>query len=155
VSDRVGILGGSFDPPHRAHIAMAHAARERLGLSRVLFMPAPQPPHKSQSDMTPYALRRRMTELAIADDDGLVISTFEEQREGPSFTANMLDDYVRRHGDEVYFVIGADSAADFAAWRDPERILQLSTCRRRNCVVASRVARPSRVMSHARWNSLF
>ena len=62
---RTGILGGSFDPPHNAHLAMARAALQKIPLDRVLLMPSPRPPHKDAAEMTPYAQRVRMVELAI------------------------------------------------------------------------------------------
>ena len=125
---RIGILGGTFDPPHNAHITMAATSLAELPLDRVLFMPAPTPPHKRDEPLTPYDLRRKMTELAIAGHEHMELSLMEEFREGPSYTVDLLEQYKNEHPqDDLYLIIGADSAEEFATWRDPKRILELAT----------------------------
>ncbi|MDH3217399.1 MAG: nicotinate (nicotinamide) nucleotide adenylyltransferase [Candidatus Krumholzibacteria bacterium] len=123
----IGILGGTFDPPHRAHIAMARTAIDNVPLGKVLFMPAPHPPHKDPGDLSPYEVRRTMVRLAIEAEDKMELSVLEEFREGPSFTVELLRHFRTVCEDELYLIIGADSVADFPSWKNPERILQLAT----------------------------
>lgn len=124
---RLGILGGTFDPPHVAHVAMAQAAMETLGLSKVLLIPAYTPPHKSGADVSSFETRVEMTRLAAAGHEGIEVSRMEERREGPSYTVDLLRDCSRSHDEDLYFILGADSLRDFASWKDPEEILRLAT----------------------------
>lgn len=124
---RVGILGGSFDPPHNAHLAMARVALERIPLDTVLFMPAPRPPHKKAGDLTSYAMRLHMTGLAVEGEPGLQVSRMEEARTGPSYTVDLLERYRREHDDDVYLILGADSVNDLPDWKSPASILNIAT----------------------------
>jgi len=123
----VGILGGSFDPPHVGHIAMARAALDKLLLDSVLFMPAPNPPHKTQEALSPYESRKAMVEIAIRDEQGMELSLMEEFREGPSYTHELLERLSKQWGNGLYLIVGADSVADLPNWRDPRSILALAT----------------------------
>ena len=123
----IGILGGTFDPPHNAHLAMAETAKEKIPLDRVLFMPAPEPPHKPPRRMSAYPDRLRMVELLIDGHSGLELSRLEEFREGPSYTVDLLRHFRQNSADEVFLIIGADSLSDLPGWKDPEGILQLAT----------------------------
>ena len=125
--NRVGILGGTFDPPHNAHIVMAETALERVPLDRVLLMPAPRPPQKDAADISPYDYRVEMARRAIAGREAVDISLLEEFRSGPSYTADLLEHFKSTTGDEPFLILGADSVADLAAWKDPERILAAAT----------------------------
>jgi len=87
---RVGLLGGSFDPPHIGHLLLAEEARDQLGLSEVYLAPAGQPPHKLELHMTPVADRVRMTELAIADNPSFRLSRVDADRPGPHYTIDMV-----------------------------------------------------------------
>jgi nicotinate-nucleotide adenylyltransferase len=124
---RVGILGGTFDPPHFAHLVMAEEAAGAVPLDKVLFMPAPCPPHKTEKTLTPYALRLEMVKLLVAGHRKFEISRLEEFRDGPSYTVDLLRHYRREHDDELFLIIGADSLKDFPSWKDPEEILRLAT----------------------------
>jgi len=124
---RVGILGGTFDPPHNAHIAMAEAALERIPLDSVLLMPAPQPPQKKRAALTPYDNRVEMLRLAIAGRAGLELSRLEEFRTGPSYTVELLEAFRERFSAEPFLILGADSVCDLPKWKQPERILELAT----------------------------
>lgn len=120
---KVGILGGTFDPIHMGHLILAQTALEQFSLDEVMLMPAAQPPHKAENQITPANLRLQMTAAAIADNDRLVISDFELHREGNSYTYKTLDLLHRAYPyTEFYFIMGADSLRDFAGWRYPERI---------------------------------
>ena len=121
---RLGILGGTFDPPHIAHLVMADQARSQLGLSCVLLVPAGQPPHKRGRPVTPIEHRLAMTQLAIAGDPSLALSRVEVDRPGPHYTADTLALLRAAHPeDEFYLLIGSDSLRDLTAWRDPARVV--------------------------------
>ena len=124
---RVGILGGSFDPPHNAHLAMARVALQRIPLDTVLFMAAPRPPHKKPTELTSYAMRLRMIELAVEGQDGLQVSRMEEARSGRSYTIELLEHYRREHDDDLFLILGADSVRDLPDWKSPASILNIAT----------------------------
>ena len=125
---RIGIFGGTFDPPHVGHLALAECARERLRLDEVRFVPAGRPPHKSGGRITSAAERVAMARLAVRGNAAFTVSTHETRRQGPSFTIETL-----RHvaagalRTRLFLLIGADSLDDFASWREPEAILRLAT----------------------------
>jgi nicotinate-nucleotide adenylyltransferase len=123
---RIGILGGTFDPPHRGHLEMAAAARARLGLDRVLFSVSPSPPHKQGQPMTGVRERAEMVDVAIHGHDGLARTRIEEPH-APSFTVDLLRACHFRTRADLYFIVGADSLADFPSWREPAEILRLCT----------------------------
>lgn len=127
----IGILGGTFDPPHLAHLAVAEEAREALGLSRVLFVPAGQPWQKAGRPVTPGRLRLAMVERAVAGNPGFVADPREVDRPGPSYTDETIAELAAETGSEPWFILSAEALAGFATWRDPERILGLA----RICVV--------------------
>jgi nicotinate-nucleotide adenylyltransferase len=124
---RVGILGGTFDPPHNAHVAIAEAALRRVPLERVMVMPAPTPPQKQTQKVTPYARRVEMVRLAFDGHDGLELSLLEEFRDGPSYTVDLLRHFRESSGDEPFLVLGADSVHDLPNWKAPGSILELAT----------------------------
>ena len=123
---RIGVIGGTFDPPHRAHLEMAKATIVSLAVETVLFMPAPHPPHKSTDTMTPFDRRVQMVELAIAGQEGFELSRMESEGEGASYTVNLLRRLARQY-DDIYMIIGADSLQDLPTWKEPESILDLAT----------------------------
>jgi nicotinate-nucleotide adenylyltransferase len=124
---RVGLLGGTFDPPHVGHLIIAEATRDQLGLERVEFIPASDPPHKPEQSVSPAPHRLRMIERAIAGIDGFLINHIELNRAGPSYTADTLDELrATRPNDEFHFIVGGDSLRDLPEWRDPTRILALA-----------------------------
>jgi len=121
---RLGILGGTFDPPHIAHLVMADQARDQLKLARVFFVPAGQPPHKLGRALSPVEHRVAMTQLAIAVDERFVISRMDVDRPGPHYTADMLTLMRTEYpGDELYLLIGSDSLRDLRIWREPARVI--------------------------------
>lgn len=123
----IGILGGTFDPPHRAHIAMARKALDEIPLEKVLFAPAPQPPHKNPNDVTPYELRKKMVAAAIADCRGMELSLLEESSKGPSYTFELLARLGRAKNDSLFLILGADMASDLPNWKEPRTIAELAT----------------------------
>ncbi|MGH7710009.1 MAG: nicotinate-nucleotide adenylyltransferase, partial [Gemmatimonadaceae bacterium] len=134
---RVGILGGTFDPPHVGHLLAASDAHEALQLDRVLFIPAAQQPLKiqlpngpvsTQIERAPAPDRLEMVRLAIAHDPRFAVSAIEIDRGGLSYTIDTLSALADRSpGDTRYLLVGADVLATFWKWRQPERILQLAT----------------------------
>jgi nicotinate-nucleotide adenylyltransferase len=125
---RVGILGGTFDPPHIGHLWLATLAADCLDLGHVLFMPAARPPHKGRKAVSNAADRVMMTRLAIGGDPGLDLSLVEMERPGPSYTVDSLAQLRAHLGDDVSLVLimAADSFAEIESWRDPDRILELA-----------------------------
>lgn len=123
---RIGILGGTFDPPHVGHLWLATLAADALELDRVLFMPAAQPPHKRGRRLTSAAERLLMTRLAIAGDPLLGLSAIEMERPGPSFTVDSVEELRRAHpGARLYLLMAADALAGIGTWREPDRLLSL------------------------------
>jgi nicotinate-nucleotide adenylyltransferase len=122
---RYGILGGTFDPPHFGHLALAQEATTRLRLDRVWFMPAADPPHKRGRALTAADGRAAMVSLAIADDERFGLDRTDLDRPGPSYTVETLDILRARWGPEVWigFIIGWDMLLYLPKWRDPEGVL--------------------------------
>lgn len=123
---RVGILGGSFNPPHNGHLALARRVLE-LGLAeRVMLVPAAVPPHK----VTPRedsATRLAMTELLAAEDARLEVNDIELERPGPSYTVDTVRQLVaERQADVFHLIIGSDMASTFATWREFRELLRLA-----------------------------
>jgi nicotinate-nucleotide adenylyltransferase len=122
----IGILGGTFNPPHRGHIALARHARAQLGLERVLLMPAHSAPHKREADPDP-SHRLQMCRLAAAGVLGVAACAIEIERGGPSYTVDTLEAIHGNEPDaELTFIVGADVARMLPAWREPERVLELA-----------------------------
>ncbi|MGE5229558.1 MAG: nicotinate-nucleotide adenylyltransferase [Deltaproteobacteria bacterium] len=122
---RLGILGGSFDPPHVAHLAIASEACHALGLSRVLFVPAAAPPHKGLGGRTPAAARLEMASLAIDDDLRFTASGVEIER-GLVYTVDTLRVLSARYTDhDLVFIMGSDSLLQLETWHEPEELLAL------------------------------
>ncbi len=129
-SGALGILGGTFDPIHIAHLAIAEAAREALGLERVLFVPAGVPVHKSGRPVSPAEDRVAMVVAAIADNPAFALSRAEVDRPGPSYAVDTLEALAaeaRAGGDEpdLIFILSSEAYAGLPTWHRPGRILEL------------------------------
>ena len=123
----MGILGGTFDPVHRGHLALAGAARDELDLDRVLFVPAGQPWRKADRYITYAEHRLAMLRLALEGDETFEIATLELEREGPSYAADTLEALRGdRPNDELFFILGEDALLDLPNWARPRRILELA-----------------------------
>ena len=121
---RVGVLGGSFDPVHWGHLHIALLARESAGLDRVLYVPAAAPPHKPAKALTRAADRRAMLERALEDEPHSEICDLELNPEGPRYTVDTLDALAAMHPDwELSFILGMDSLNELSTWKDPEGLL--------------------------------
>ena len=124
---RIGILGGSFDPIHHGHLILARAAKEELGLDRVLFVPANKSPHKTETKPATAEDRIGMVRLATAGEEGFEASDIELRRPAPSYTVDTLRELKQSHPrDEFVLLIGADNVAKFDTWREPEEIKRLA-----------------------------
>jgi len=124
---RVGILGGTFNPPHIGHLVMAQEAREQLGLDRVVLMPVAVPPHKEADGDPGAGVRLELARLAAEGEEGVEVSTAEIDRGGASFTVDTLGELHERYPEqELTFIVGADMAHSLPAWREPQRILELA-----------------------------
>ncbi len=122
---RIGLLGGTFDPPHVGHLWLATLARDALGLERVLVIPAPEPPHKRDVPMSRVEDRVALVRAAIADDPMLELSTIELERPGPHYTVDTVDALraVLPAAVEPVLMMAADSLAEIDTWREPDRLL--------------------------------
>jgi len=125
--NRLGIMGGTFDPIHYGHLVAAEMARSKFKLSKVLFIPSGTPPHKNRSDISAAGLRFEMIERAIQDNPAFDISALELERKGPSYTVDTLR--VLRHTwseHEFYFITGTDALREIFSWREAEEILMMT-----------------------------
>ena len=123
---RVGMIGGTFDPVHYAHLVIAEEARAALDLAEMVFVPAGHPPHKAGSLVAAAHHRLAMLELAIASNAHFSISRVDFERPGPSYTVETLRLLHQQWGEQtaIYFLIGWDSLEDFLTWRDPAGVLE-------------------------------
>lgn len=128
MSERIGVFGGTFDPPHIGHLVAAINARHELALDRVLFVIAHVPWQKvGTRDITPSAVRLAMVRAATADLDGIDASTIEIDRGGDSYTADTLAELSADGDAELFLIIGSDVAPDLDTWSRPEEVRQLAT----------------------------
>jgi nicotinate-nucleotide adenylyltransferase len=137
VPGSVGVFGGTFDPIHIAHLAVAQEAAETLGLERVLFVPAGSPPHKPDREITPAADRLAMVELAIAGNPRFSVDRLEIDRPGPSYTVDTLEALASRgrsgalpatddaSGDPT-LILSAEAFLGLMTWHEPRRVLELA-----------------------------
>jgi len=123
----IGVMGGTFDPIHNGHLAMAQETRISLNLARVVFMPAGQPWMKSARPLTPAVHRLEMVRLAIAPYPYFRLTRIEIDRAGPTYTIDTITELRAQlaAGDELYFILGWDSLAQLPQWRDVSRLIQL------------------------------
>ena len=125
---RVGILGGTFNPPHLGHLICAQEAYLQLKLDRVTLIPARIPPHKPVDDEPGPEHRLELCRVAVGNDDRFDVSDVEIMREGPSYTVDTLELlHSREPESELFLIVGGDIAAGLQSWREPERVLSLAT----------------------------
>lgn len=126
---RIGILGGTYNPPHIGHMHAAECAKEALRLDRLFLIPAGIPPHKLLPAGSATTQQRiEMTRLAARDVPGAEVLTIEAEREGASYTVDTLTQLTAQHPDaRFYLIMGTDMLLSFDRWRQPERIAKLCT----------------------------
>ena len=124
---KIGILGGTFDPIHLGHLAIAQAALDRLALDHVILIPAGRPWLKSDQQVTAPEHRLAMARLAVQDSPGLEVSSIEIDRPGPTYTVDTLIELRQNLGSgaDLYLVLGMDSIRELPRWRDPEKLFDL------------------------------
>jgi nicotinate-nucleotide adenylyltransferase len=123
---RIGILGGTFDPPHIGHLWLATLAADALNLDRILFMPAAQPPNKRQQPLTRATDRLLMTRLAITGEPRFGLTMIEMERPGPSYTIDSVEQLQASYPDaQLFLVMAADSLRQIDTWREPDRLLSM------------------------------
>lgn len=139
------MLGGTFDPPHLGHLALARGVADELGLARVVLVPTGNPHFKLGEDVTPAPLRMEMTRLLAAEDPRLAVSDIEAVRPGVTYTVDTLAQIKREHaGAHICFIVGGDCAEHIMRWRRAAELARLCT------VIA--VARPGYDFAAARSN---
>ncbi len=124
---KIGVLGGTFDPIHNGHMAVADEVRSRISLDEILFVPTGQPWLKSDRYVLAAEHRVQMVRLAIADKPYCKLSTIEIERAGPSYTVDTLFELRSKlaSGDELFFILGWGSLAEIPRWKEPARIIEL------------------------------
>lgn len=120
--EKIGILGGTFNPVHVEHVRLAKSAVEELNLDKLLIMPTFMPPHKTESP-APAEHRIKMLEIAFSGEEKISVSDFEIQNKGKSYTYLTVEHFKKTTGAEIYFIVGGDMLTDFKTWKFPERIL--------------------------------
>ena len=122
---RVGLYGGTFDPIHVGHLIVARAARERLGLDRMILIPSAHPPHKPSADLTDASHRVAMSKLAVEGESDLEVSDCEVRRTGPSYTIDTVAEFRDRFGPDadLIWLIGADTLGELAGWHRVEDLV--------------------------------
>ena len=124
---RIGVFGGTFDPPHVGHLIVAQDAHTALRLDRVLFVPARVPPHKRHRELSPPDTRLALVLAAIGDDARFDASDLELRRDGPSYSVDTLRELREQMPRaELFFLMGVDQFREFESWRQPERIAELA-----------------------------
>lgn len=125
---RLGLFGGTFDPPHVGHLIVASEVCSALSLDRLLFIPSASPPHKRGRVHAPAALRLEMVRAATAGDPRFGVDDLELRREGESYSVDTIREMrAREPAAELFFIIGVDQLREFGSWREPEVVARLAT----------------------------
>lgn len=125
---KIGVMGGTFNPIHYAHLLLAESAREQFALDRVIFMPTGTPYMKDTTNLPPGELRYQLVKLAIRDNAFFTCSRLEIDRPGNTYTADTLRELHHMYpGDHIYFIMGADAIMDIEKWHRAEEVLQGAT----------------------------
>ena len=125
---KIGLMGGTFDPIHNAHISLAKYAKKQYNLDSVIFMTGGNPPHKKDKCVTDAKIRYEMTKIAIDGIDGFFASDYEVNKEDYSYSVNTLKWLLDKYKDaQIYFIIGEDSLSYIDKWYKPQEIVSLCT----------------------------
>ena len=128
MKERIGIFGGTFDPPHLGHLILASEARVQLNLTRLLFVLTPTPPHKLNQLISSIDDRLAMLKLALDDESAFELSTMEMERPGPHYTLDTLEVLADKHpGADLILLLGGDSLHDLPTWHRPADLV--AVCR--------------------------
>ncbi len=124
---RVGVLGGTFDPVHNGHLIIAEEAQAKLGLAKVLFIPAGRPWFKDGENVSDMGWRLDMLKLAVNGNSSFEIDTLELERAGATYTIDTMEELRKRMGEDVelFFIIGIDALAELGRWKEPERLASI------------------------------
>jgi len=123
---RIGLFGGTFDPPHKAHTELAKKVSEDFSLDRVIFIPAGNPPHKQEYKKTDKHHRFNMVKLAIGDNEKFALSDYDIKNEKPNYSYLTIEHFKKTYpDDEIFFIIGADSLRDFPFWKNYKELLSM------------------------------
>lgn len=145
---RIGIMGGTFNPPHTGHINAARAAREELSLSRLVFIPSAVPPHKQMAEFSATTEQRLYMTHLMAEELSCEVSDMEISRGGTSYTVDTLRELrAKNPADELWFVMGTDMFLTLEKWREPEEIMRLA----RIAVAPRNDADRESLMQHAKY----
>ncbi len=121
---RIGIFGGTFDPPHLGHLILAAEATAQLGLDRLLWVLTPDPPHKRNQQLTPVNIRLELVQAALKDDPTFELCRVDLDRPGPHYTLDTVKLIQQKYsGEALFYLIGGDSLHDFPNWYQPEALL--------------------------------
>ncbi len=128
MGQKIGVLGGTFDPVHIGHLIVAQEAADLCGLEQVLFVPAAVPPHKRGPEIADAELRCQMVQLAISDNPRFALSRVEIDREGVSYTVDTLRLLQASYGSDtrLYLIVGRDNAEEMSTWSQPRELVQLA-----------------------------
>lgn len=127
MSETIALFGGTFDPVHLGHLAIARAAVAELRLEKLILIPSAKPPHKTGRLLAPDEDRLAMCRLAVSGDPQIEVSDVELRSEGPSYTVRTLREFREQYGEaEIIFLVGADMLRDFHLWYNFEEIVQLA-----------------------------
>jgi nicotinate-nucleotide adenylyltransferase len=128
MSERIGLMGGTFDPIHHGHLVAAEEVRYAFSLDKVVFVPAGRPWQKSEGTVTPAELRYEMTEIAMGDQAAFEVSRVEIDRAGPTYTVDTLREFrMCAPSDELFFITGSDAMLQILTWKDADDALGLAT----------------------------
>lgn len=122
---RIGILGGTFNPIHLAHLYIAYEAKSQLNLDKIIFIPAGSPPHKRDEEVLEASLRYNMVCEAIKNYEDFEISNYEIYKKGYSYTYETLEKF-KENDTELFFITGADCLMDIEKWKNPQEIFKLA-----------------------------
>lgn len=124
---RIGVFGGTFNPPHVGHLIAAEYAREGMGLDKILFVPSATPPHKRDMDIVEAHHRVEMLRRALLGNRHFEVCEIEIERGGVSFTVDTLEELGKRNPeDDLVLLVGGDLMAEFHTWKNPDQILGLA-----------------------------